>query len=118
MSSVSALIDDLAFPDPEVDVRHGQPLSPREKEILRLKSDGALSKEVASDLDISEQTVKNHITSILVKTGAPNLLAVCVRYARSQHGPDCPLLEPSRLPWDEVSLEDRVTVLERVVGLR
>ncbi len=43
------------------------PLSPREIEILGFVSQGLSNKEIASILTISDQTVKNNITSILRK---------------------------------------------------
>ncbi|GMV22419.1 MAG: DNA-binding response regulator [Acidimicrobiia bacterium] len=43
------------------------PLSPREREILRLVSTGASNKEIADRLCLAEGTVKNHVTNILVK---------------------------------------------------
>jgi DNA-binding NarL/FixJ family response regulator len=43
------------------------PLSPREVEILGFVSQGLSNKEIASILRISDQTVKNNITSILRK---------------------------------------------------
>ncbi len=43
------------------------PLSPREMEILQFIAQGKSNKEIAFDLGISRQTVKNHMTSILRK---------------------------------------------------
>jgi DNA-binding NarL/FixJ family response regulator len=43
------------------------PLSPREMEILELVTKGSSNKEIAYQLDISHQTVKNHMTAILRK---------------------------------------------------
>lgn len=43
------------------------PLSPREIEILDQISRGNSNKQIARNLSISDQTVKNHITSILKK---------------------------------------------------
>src|SRR5690606_13869142 len=43
------------------------PLSPREVEILGLVAQGLSNKEIAGMLGISDQTVKNNITSILRK---------------------------------------------------
>jgi DNA-binding NarL/FixJ family response regulator len=43
------------------------PLSPREIEVLELVAAGRTNKEIASKLAISNQTVKNHISSILRK---------------------------------------------------
>ncbi|MAU10735.1 MAG: DNA-binding response regulator [Anaerolineaceae bacterium] len=46
---------------------HYIPLSPREMEILEYVTSGLINKEIASKLGISQQTVKNHMTSILKK---------------------------------------------------
>lgn len=43
------------------------PLTPREIEILDRVAQGNSNKEIAFNLGISDQTVKNHITSILRK---------------------------------------------------
>jgi RNA polymerase sigma factor (sigma-70 family) len=43
------------------------PLSPREMEILQHIAQGKSNKEIAFELGISRQTVKNHMTSILRK---------------------------------------------------
>jgi DNA-binding NarL/FixJ family response regulator len=48
---------------------HFVPLSPREMEILRCVTHGLSNKEIAVELGISHQTVKNHMTSILDKLG-------------------------------------------------
>lgn len=44
-------------------------LSARELEILRIIANGKSNKQVAADLNISEATVKGHVTSILEKLG-------------------------------------------------
>ncbi|GIV89608.1 MAG: DNA-binding response regulator [Chloroflexus sp.] len=43
------------------------PLSARELEVLELVAAGRTNREIAAQLDISNQTVKNHISSILRK---------------------------------------------------
>lgn len=45
------------------------PLSEREKEILRLLAQGFSNPEIATSLNLAEGTVKNYVTSILQKTG-------------------------------------------------
>jgi DNA-binding NarL/FixJ family response regulator len=45
-------------------------LSPRELEVLRLLVGGRRNKEIASALEISEGTVKVHVSTILMKLGA------------------------------------------------
>jgi DNA-binding NarL/FixJ family response regulator len=44
-------------------------LSPRELDVLRLVVDGKRNKDIARALDISEGTVKIHVSSILAKLG-------------------------------------------------
>jgi len=46
------------------------PLSPRETEILRYVAEGFSNKRIGFTLGVSEQTVKNHITSIMRKLNA------------------------------------------------
>ncbi len=46
------------------------PLTPRETEILNYMAKGYLNKQIAAELNISEQTIKNHVTSILRKLNA------------------------------------------------
>jgi DNA-binding NarL/FixJ family response regulator len=46
------------------------PLTPREMEILKYIGQGLLNKQIALELGISEQTIKNHVTSILRKLNA------------------------------------------------
>jgi DNA-binding NarL/FixJ family response regulator len=50
----------------------GARLSPREKEVLELITRGKSNKEIASALDIAENTVKNHLKNILEKLHLEN----------------------------------------------
>ena len=60
------------------------PLSPREMEILEHVTGGKSNKEIAADLGISHQTVKNHMTAILRKMQVDDRTQAAV-YAL-QHG--------------------------------
>jgi DNA-binding NarL/FixJ family response regulator len=60
------------------------PLSRRELDVLELVADGRTNKEIAANLDISNQTVKNHVSSILRKL-AVNDRTQAVVYAM-RHG--------------------------------
>jgi len=45
-------------------------LSEREREVLRLFSSGKRPDEIASELDLSQKTVENHLSNITSKVGA------------------------------------------------
>jgi DNA-binding NarL/FixJ family response regulator len=49
-----------------------QPLTPREKEILQLMSDGLPNKTIAARLNISERTVTTHVANIYSKLHVNN----------------------------------------------
>jgi len=59
-------------PFPELAEDTFKELTGREKEVLKLIVRGASNKEIAAHLNISQQTVKNHISSILRKLGVPD----------------------------------------------
>jgi DNA-binding NarL/FixJ family response regulator len=57
----------------KADVVEGyQPLTPREREILKLMSDGLPNKTIASRLRISERTVTTHVANIYAKLHVNN----------------------------------------------
>jgi DNA-binding NarL/FixJ family response regulator len=51
-------------------------LTRREQELVPLIAKGLTNKEIASRLNLSEQTIKNHIHRILQRMGAADRLAV------------------------------------------
>jgi two-component system response regulator DegU len=48
------------------------PITPRELEILGLVADGLRNRQIATRLDVSLQTVKNHLSTVLHKLGVRN----------------------------------------------
>ena len=50
----------------------GKSITPREREVLQLVAQGATNKEIASQLFIAENTVKNHMRNILTKLHLEN----------------------------------------------
>jgi DNA-binding NarL/FixJ family response regulator len=64
------------MPLPNQRVRDQIGLTRREQQLLPLIARGLTNKEIASNLNLSEQTVKNHIHHILSKVGAEDRLGV------------------------------------------
>jgi two-component system response regulator DesR len=61
--------------DPELSTEawtETDPLSDRERQVLRQTADGASSAEIASNLRLSEGTVRNYLSEVMSKLGAHN----------------------------------------------
>jgi len=61
---------------PSFQIRHDLGLTRREQQLVQMIGRGLTNKEIASQLNLSEQTVKNHVHRMLRKVGAANRLAV------------------------------------------
>jgi DNA-binding CsgD family transcriptional regulator len=64
-------------------VKEGDPLSPREEQILGLIAQGLLNKEIAAYIGRGEATVKNFISQIFIKRGyygRGNRIAMALEY--------------------------------------
>jgi two-component system, NarL family, response regulator LiaR len=61
------LLREVRAPEPSAD-----PLTERETDVLRLLARGKSNKELSQVLNISEQTVKTHVSHILAKLGVPS----------------------------------------------
>lgn len=57
-------------------------LTPREQQIALAIADGRTNRDIASRLGITEQTVKNHLTSIFEKVGVDNRLQLGLALVR------------------------------------
>ena len=64
-------------------------LTPREHEVLHLVSQGRSNQEIASELFIAENTVKNHLRNILVKLHLRNRIQA-IAYALRNGFPESP----------------------------
>jgi DNA-binding NarL/FixJ family response regulator len=60
----------------------GADLTPREREVLELLARGMDNQEIATALYLSPHTVKNHVSSILVKLQVENRIQAAVRAVR------------------------------------
>jgi len=67
-----------------------QRLTDREVEVLRLVTDGLRNREIATELGISENTVKFHLKNIVEKLHAQNRAELAARAVREGLIPDLP----------------------------
>ena len=73
----AALFEQVANPRSEFKLYRGKSqlgLTRREQQLVQMISRGSSNKEIANQLNLSEQTVKNHIHRILRKLGASDRL--------------------------------------------
>ena len=61
---------------PSLHLKNSLGLSRREQQLAGLIQQGLTNKEIASRLNLSEQTVKNHVHRMLRKLGAPDRLSI------------------------------------------
>lgn len=68
-----ALLSSLLDQQPAFMIENGDPivdpLTPREREVLQLAAEGLANKQIALELEISEHTVKFHLSSLYTKMG-------------------------------------------------
>ena len=68
-----ALLQSILGGQPETMLIEGEPvvdpLTPREREVLQLAAEGLANKQIALALEISEHTVKFHLSSLYTKLG-------------------------------------------------
>ncbi|HTA24040.1 MAG TPA: response regulator transcription factor [Terriglobales bacterium] len=77
-----ALFEQLVNPAPHAEAfvfKHNLGLTRREQQLVQMISRGLTNKEIAAQLNLSEQTVKNHVHRMLRKLGASDRLGAVER---------------------------------------
>ena len=69
-------VDELSSPAPN----DADMLSPREQDVARRVADGLSNKEIAREMDITERTVKAHISSIFMKWRVRDRLHLALKW--------------------------------------
>jgi DNA-binding NarL/FixJ family response regulator len=69
------------------------PLTPRELEILGLVANGLRNREIATRLDVTLQTVKNHLSTVLHKLGVRNRTRAVTYAVRQGWLPEASVME-------------------------
>jgi DNA-binding NarL/FixJ family response regulator len=104
---VDELVDVMREGRPRAEPVPPIPLTPRELEVLEAVARGLRNREIAEEIGLTEQTVKNHMTSILRRLGMRNrtlAVAYAVRNA---------WIDPSVLPTPEPRLKPRLRRIPR-----
>ncbi|MFA5263594.1 MAG: response regulator transcription factor [Opitutaceae bacterium] len=65
-------------------------LSPQERRVLSLIADGRTNKEVASELNLSEKTVKNYLTTVFEKLHVTRRTQAAALFAQESRAPRQP----------------------------
>jgi len=90
-SLILRLIRDLATDSQPENVAAGHDvlagLSEREREVAKLVGEGHSNKQIASVLDITERTVKAHLSSVFLKTGCKDRVQLALLISQAQHQP-------------------------------
>lgn len=77
---ISKLIDSMPAvsqkEEPETDVK----LSDRETEVVKHVAAGLSNKEISEAMNITVRTVKAHLTSVFIKTGLRDRVAIALKY--------------------------------------
>jgi len=85
-SAVRRVQQGLRVVDPELATEawgEPDPLTDRERQVLRLAGEGRASSDIASDLGLSEGTVRNYLSEAISKMGAANRVEAA-RIARTK----------------------------------
>jgi DNA-binding NarL/FixJ family response regulator len=79
------LIRELNPTSQRPDLNPEETLTDRESEILQLMTDGYSNREIAEALELSEGTVKNHVSNILSKLGVGDRTRAVLKAIQNGH---------------------------------
>jgi len=82
---LSIFIDRLLAQSLPTQSRIAMPLSPREKQVLNLITNGSSNRQIGEDLGIEERTVKAYVSSLFRKVGVENRVSLSVETLRGSH---------------------------------
>lgn len=73
---------DIKYVEPLRRIPKGNALTPREHEIALKVAEGLSNRDIAYDLDLAEQTVKNLVSVIMRKMGCTNRVQVALKLSK------------------------------------
>jgi DNA-binding NarL/FixJ family response regulator len=70
--------------DPEISnlIKRLQSLTPQQTRVLSMLAEGLLNKQIAYELDVSEATVKAHVSAVLQKLGVDSRTQAVILLSR------------------------------------
>ena len=95
---IARILDGGVWTPPDVDLKSGSDaattelmsrmatLTPQQVRVLMMLSEGLLNKQIAFQLDVSEATVKAHVSAILQKLGVESRTQAVIAAARIEAG--------------------------------
>jgi DNA-binding NarL/FixJ family response regulator len=95
---ITRILDGGVWTPPDVDLKSGSDaatadlmarmatLTPQQVRVLMMLSEGLLNKQIAYQLDVSEATVKAHVSAILQKLGVESRTQAVIAAARIEAG--------------------------------
>ncbi len=110
---LSFVLESFASTPPDQDARDVEDLTPRERDVARLVSNGLCNSDIAKELGISVHTVKNYLFSVFDKTGVSSL-AELIFYLLSNNVPSKINAFSGCVGGDEGSGSKRVSRARRV----
>ena len=76
--AMEGLTEPAAEPPELVDLAYREEWTPREREVAALLIRGCRNKEIATEMGVTEQTVKNHLHHMCAKIGASDRMQVAM----------------------------------------
>ncbi|NTS30603.1 response regulator transcription factor [Phyllobacterium sp. BT25] len=74
--------DDVLDPEMIELIRCIRKLTPQQARVLSMMADGMLNKQIAHELNVSEATIKAHVSAVLYKLGVESRTQAVIRLAR------------------------------------
>jgi DNA-binding NarL/FixJ family response regulator len=94
--AVAAVLDGAVWMPPDIDLELPQAadraldrlaaLTPQQMRVLMMLSEGLLNKQIAHQLDVSEATIKAHVSAILQKLGVDSRTQAVIAASRIEAG--------------------------------
>lgn len=77
-------IDSIGEGDPEINdlIKCIQTLTPQQARVLGMLAEGLLNKQIAYELDVSEATVKAHVSAVLQKLGVDSRTQAVIKLSK------------------------------------